>query len=772
MSEPDRQTPHRQPAIRKGRSSTSTRSSTQTPPAETSRAPHAANDANGAHGLHAASAASEAAASQQSDRPDPADTASASRDEAGQAARRSPRQSASSSAWQTMQAQALLWQNMLAAMARANAPAVPAASLASLRHDYFTAWADGFRAASTVESTPIPSSGPAAARSTVSVGTPAASAPSLPLAERFADHVHRINADAMRSMAHAVQGDADTMGRLAFLVEQWIAATAPANVFGLNAIARAAMHDSRGASLRAGIGHLLDDLRQGMVTQSDPAAFKIGETLAATPGAVVMETPLFQLLQYAPRRGHYKRPLLIVPPCINKFYILDLQQHNSLVRCLCDAGHCVFLISWCNPDQRLAAAKWDDYVRAVLFALDAAAAIADTPDVDAMGFCIGGALLGCAAALDAGRTDDAEREALRWSLPADHPLAQRLRPVRADARRPVAAKIASLSLLTTLLDYTDTGVLRLFIDDKQVRERESTIGDPAAPGLMTANEFGNTFSLLRPKELHWHYVQHNYMLGATPAAFDMLFWNGDGTHLPGPMFCWYLRQLYLDNRLREPGGLQVCGAPVDLRAITVPAFVYGSRDDHIVPWKSAYASLPLLGGPVSFVLGASGHIAGIVNPPAANKRGFWHLPGDSRTTGTDAANDNGPPDAAARGNGAGTQHAVLDADGWFAQSQYEAGSWWPTWCAWLAARQSTKGSVSADGTARAGQRRSRAERVGNADAAARGAERIADVAHATAASQAPVREDTDPDWRYGSAAYPVIEAAPGRYVGTPSARNA
>lgn len=684
-----------------------------------------------------------------------------------------------------MQAQALLWQDMLAAMARANAPSVPAASLASLRYDYFNGWADGFRSASAF-TPPSASSSMSGAGGAVggvpdgvsmrgqagtqtSAGTPPdAGKPPLPLAERFADHVHKINADAMRAMAQAVQGDADTMARLAFLVEQWIAATAPANVFGLNAAARAAMQESRGASLRAGIGHLLDDLREGKVTQSDPAAFKIGVTLAATPGAVVMETPLFQLLQYAPKRGHYKRPLLIVPPCINKFYILDLQQRNSLVRYLGDAGHPVFLMSWCNPDQRLAGATWDDYVRAVLYAIDAAASISATVDVDTMGFCIGGALLGCAAALDAGQDDDAGRHALRWSLPSDHALARALQPTRADAQRPAAARIASLSLLTTLLDYTDTGVLRLFVDDKQVRERESTIGDPAAPGLMTANEFGNTFSLLRPKELHWHYVQHNYMLGATPAAFDMLFWNGDGTHLPGPMFCWYLRQLYLNNRLREPGGLQICGAPVDLRAITAPAFVYGSRDDHIVPWKSAYASLDLLGGPVSFVLGASGHIAGVVNPPAANKRGFWRIPGDIDMAANDSGLTDGDADAQRSDR---ARNPVVDADRWFEQSQYETGSWWPTWCAWLAARQSETGTAEIDSATRAGHRRTRAGRSSKAEDAGQRADRAAEATLDKAASQAPVREDTDPDWRYGSAAYPVIEVAPGRYVGTPSARN-
>ncbi|WP_347554288.1 class I poly(R)-hydroxyalkanoic acid synthase [Robbsia sp. KACC 23696] len=726
MSEPDRHTPHRPAPVRKTRASTATSASSQ----RTSRnasdtaaaqadTPRAANDADGAD---KANASPREAAPQ---RPDNTRRASAA-------------------SWQAMQAQVLLWRDMLMAMARAHAPVVPPASLANLRQDYFTGWANGFRSAST---TPSMSGAEPNAQPSPASGETKADTPGLSLAERFADHVHRINADTMRAMAQAVQGDADTTARLAFLVEQWIAATAPANVFGLNAVARAAMRDSSGASLHAGIGHLLDDLRRGKVTQSDPSAFEIGVSLAATPGAVVMETPLFQLLQYAPSGEHYERPLLIVPPCINKFYILDLQQRNSLVRYLCDAGHPVFLISWCNPDQSLAGATWDDYVRAVLYAMDAAAAIMGSAALDVMGFCIGGALLGCAAALDAGQCDEAGRLALRWSPPTDHPLAQALLPSSADGSRPAPARIASLSLLTTLLDYTDTGVLRLFVNDKQVAERERTIGDPSAPGLMTANEFGNTFSLLRPKELHWHYVQRNYMLGATPPAFDMLFWNGDGTHLPGPMFCWYLRQLYLDNGLREPGGLQVCGAPVDLRAITAPAFVYGSRDDHIVPWKSAYASLPLLGGPVSFVLGASGHIAGVVNPPAANKRGFWHIPGEAE-----------------RGDTA--PRSSIDAEQWLDRSRYETGSWWPTWSAWLAARQT---GSRRPGKAQSALPRRRAGVTDKAERAGKDAHRAANDASLT---RPPVREDTDPAWRYGSVAYPVIEAAPGRYVATPSARSA
>ncbi|MCP1117468.1 PHA/PHB synthase family protein [Robbsia andropogonis] len=757
MSEPDRKTPHHQPPDRKARSSKLPRPSVK-PGARASTTSASPSRSSSRR----ASSPSSAARRDTSDTTPVGDIQRAANDDGGpraandahaprgQHARRRPLPSL-----QAMQAQVLLWRDMLAAMAKANAPMVPSTSLAALRHDYFSNWAEGFRAASNV----TPALGSRTAGDAVSGGTPSASGgmpdrtdkPQLSLAERFADHVHRINADAMRAMASAVQGDADTAARLAFLVEQWIAATAPANVFGLNAPARAAMHDSGGASLRMGIDQLLGDLRDGKVTQSDPAAFKIGETLASTPGAVIMETPLFQLLQYAPARAHYARPLLIVPPCINKFYILDLQQKNSLVRHLCDAGHPVFLVSWCNPDDRLAGATWDDYVRAVLYAIDAAAAIAGTPDVDAMGFCIGGALLACAAALDGAQAEDAARSALRWSLPEAQPLAATLRPAYPDEQLPAAARVASLSLLTTLLDYTDSGVLRLFVDEKQVREREQSIGDPRAPGLMTANEFSNTFSLLRPKELHWHYVQQNYMLGAMPPAFDMLFWNGDGTHLPGPMFCWYLRQLYLNNRLRERDGLRVCNMPVDLRAITVPTFVYGSRDDHIVPWRSAYASLPLLGGPVSFVLGASGHIAGVINPPAANKRGFWRAADDEAATARTAVNDEG--------------HAtdqVTDADRWFEQSQYESGSWWPTWCAWLAARQPDATAARADSAART--RSAAAPR--SADAS-----RAIDAASIGTGRSLPVREDTDPDWRYGSAAYPVIEAAPGRYVRVPSVRN-
>ena len=438
-----------------------------------------------------------------------------------------------------------------------------------------------------------------------------------------------LNARYLHELVDALETDTKTRERIRFAVHQWTAATSPSNFLALNPDAQHALLESQGESLRQGVMNLLGDLTRGKISQTDESRFVVGRNLATTEGSVVFENELFQLIQYKPRAATVReRPLLIVPPCINKFYILDLQPENSLVAYALDAGQQVFLVSWRNGDASIAHKSWDDYIEdGVLAAIDTVRSISAREQINTLGFCVGGTMLATALAVAAAR--------------GEHPA-------------------ASMTLLTAMLDFADTGVLDVFVDEAHVRMREQTIGgkNGRPPGLMRGVEFANTFSFLRPNDLVWNYVVDNYLKGRTPAPFDLLYWNSDSTSLPGPMYTWYLRHTYLENKLREPGALTVCGEKVDLARIDVPTFIYGSREDHIVPWRAAYASVPLLSGPLRFVLGASGHIAGVINAPAKNKRSFWSLDADEG-------------------------QLPADAGDWFAQATEQPGSWWPTWMQWL-----------------------------------------------------------------------------------------
>ncbi|NIF51484.1 MULTISPECIES: class I poly(R)-hydroxyalkanoic acid synthase [Burkholderiaceae] len=438
-----------------------------------------------------------------------------------------------------------------------------------------------------------------------------------------------LNARYLQEMADALDTEPKMRERIRFAVQQWTAAASPSNFFALNPEAQKTLLDSKGESLRQGVMNLLGDMQRGKISQTDESRFAVGENLANTEGSVVFENDLLQLIQYKPRTPTVReRPLLIVPPCINKFYILDLQPENSLVAHGLESGHQVFLISWRNADQSVANKSWDDYIgEGVLAAIETVRKISGREQINTLGFCVGGTMLATALAVAAAR--------------GEHPA-------------------ASLTLLTAMLDFSDTGVLDVFVDEAHVQMREQTIGgkNGAPPGLMRGIEFANTFSFLRPNDLVWNYVVDNYLKGRTPVPFDLLYWNSDSTSLPGPMYCWYLRNTYLENKLREPGALTTCGEPVDLSKIDVPTFIYGSREDHIVPWQTAYASVPLLSGPLKFVLGASGHIAGVINPPAKKKRSFWRLETEEKML-PETANE------------------------WFDAATEVPGSWWPEWTAWL-----------------------------------------------------------------------------------------
>jgi polyhydroxyalkanoate synthase subunit PhaC len=436
----------------------------------------------------------------------------------------------------------------------------------------------------------------------------------------FAAAVYLLNARTLLGLAEAAQTDPKTKARLRFAVEQWMAASAPSNFMCLNAEAQKKAIETQGESIAKGVQNLLKDIQQGHVSMTDESVFEVGRNVATTEGAVVFENELFQLIEYKPLTAKvYERPFLVVPPCINKFYILDLQPENSLIRYLVSEGHRTFVISWRNPDDSLEGKTWDDYVGdGPVKAIEVVQEITGAGQINALGFCVGGTLLGTALAVLAARGE-----------------------------KPVA----SATLLTTFLDFSDTGVLDLFVDEAFVRFREMQLG---RGGILKGQELASTFSFLRPNDLVWNYVVGNYLKGETPPPFDLLYWNSDSTNLPGPMYAWYLRNTYFENNLVKPGKCTVCGEKVDLGKVDIPVYIYGSREDHIVPIGGAYASTKHLPGRKRFVMGASGHIAGVINPPAKNKRSYW-------------TNDKLP--------------ATLEQ--WLKGAKEHPGSWWTDWSAWL-----------------------------------------------------------------------------------------
>ncbi|MEO7128590.1 MAG: class I poly(R)-hydroxyalkanoic acid synthase [Rhodoferax sp.] len=439
----------------------------------------------------------------------------------------------------------------------------------------------------------------------------------------FSASTYLLNARTLMAMAEAVEGDEKAKGRIRFGVEQWMAAAAPSNFLAFNAEAQQKAIETQGESLAAGLTNLLHDMRQGHVSMTDETVFEVGRNVATTEGAVVFENELFQLVEYKPLTAKvYERPFLLVPPCINKFYILDLQPENSLIRYAVAQGHRTFVVSWRNPDPSLAQKTWDDYIEnAAIKAIAVTQEITGAKTINALGFCVGGTILCTALAVLAARGE-----------------------------KPVA----SATFLTTLLDFSDTGILDIFIDERMVKYREMEMGKG---GLLKGQDLASTFSSLRPNDLVWNYVVGNYLKGETPPAFDLLYWNSDATNLPGPFYAWYLRNTYLENNLIKPGKTVVCGEKVDLRKVNLPVYIYGSREDHIVPIGGAYASTQWLPGKKRFVMGASGHIAGVINPPVKNKRSHWI-----------ARHDKFPP----------------TAQEWIASATEYPGSWWADWSDWLA----------------------------------------------------------------------------------------
>ena len=442
---------------------------------------------------------------------------------------------------------------------------------------------------------------------------------------KFSAASYLLNTRALMSLAEAVEGDAKTKARLRFAIEQWMAASAPSNFLTFNVEAQKKAIDTKGESIARGLANLLHDIKQGHVSMTDESVFEVGKNVATTEGAVVFENEFFQLLEYKPLTAKvYEKPFLLVPPCINKFYILDLQPENSLIRYAVSQGHRTFVVSWRNPDQSMSGKTWDDYIEhAAIKAIAVVQDITGVKTINTLGFCVGGTILATALAVLAARGE---------------------------------APAASATLLTSLLDFTDTGILDIFIDESSVSKRESEMGQG---GLLKGQELASTFSFLRPNDLVWNYVVGNYLKGETPPPFDLLYWNSDSTNLPGPFYAWYLRNTYFENNLIRPGKTMVCGQPVDFGKVNVPVYLYGSREDHIVPIGGAYASTQHLPGKKRFVMGASGHIAGVINPPAKKKRSYW-------------TNDKLPAN----------KFPAAQSD-WLKTATEHPGSWWTDWSDWL-----------------------------------------------------------------------------------------
>lgn len=431
---------------------------------------------------------------------------------------------------------------------------------------------------------------------------------------------HRLMTRWTEQLPAALDLEPQARRRVAFALRQWAEASAPANFLATNPKAIRAALESGGATLQRGLENLRADLERGRISMSDGGAFEVGRNLAVTPGAVVHETPIMQLIQYTPLTEKVgARPLLIVPPFINKYYILDLRPENSFVRFALERGQQVFMVSWRNIPPELGGASWEDYLEQGFFAaLDATLDIAETQDANVLGFCVGGTLSTCAAAVEAARG---------------------------------GKRIAHLTLLATLLDFSDPGEIAVFVDEASVAQREREFADG---GVMPGSQLASAFASLRARDLIWFFVEHNYLFGETPRAFDLLHWNSDSANLPGRLYAWYLRNMYLENRLKDPGALTLLGEPIHLDRIAIPAYVLAAKDDHIVPWNSAFRTLSFLSGECRFVLTESGHVAGVINSAKFDRRGWW----DSTASSTE-------PEA------------------WFDSALHHRGSWWHDWGAWI-----------------------------------------------------------------------------------------
>lgn len=413
--------------------------------------------------------------------------------------------------------------------------------------------------------------------------------------------------------------DADQKAKIRFAIRQVVDAMSPANSPFTNPVALNKAIETKGASLMKGMGHMIADANRGQMTHTDPNAFILGENIASTPGKVIHETPLYQLIQYDPTTPEVlKTPLVIFPPWINRFYILDLTAEKSLIKWCADQGITVFIASWKSADTSMKDVMWDDYIAAQMDAIDTVRDLLDVKSVHAIGYCVAGTTLAATLALLAAREQ--------------------------------SDKVESATFFTAQVDFSEAGELLSFIDEHQIRMIESLSGE----GYLDGRYLALTFNLLRGNDLIWSTVVKNYLLGDDYPAFDLLHWNGDVTNLPAKWHKQYLCDLYRDNKLVQPGMLSSHGVPIDLRKIKTPVYIQAGREDHIAPAKSVWKMRHHLSGPIKFVLAGSGHIAGVVNPPVQQKYQYWLNEGDPKTL-----------------------------DEFIAGATEIKGSWWPDWLSWL-----------------------------------------------------------------------------------------
>jgi len=442
----------------------------------------------------------------------------------------------------------------------------------------------------------------------------------------FIKQSYLLSARWIQSVVKNVEGlDEKTAQKVDFYTRQFVDAVAPTNFVLTNPQVLRTTFETGGENLVKGLEHLLEDLERGkgqlQIKMTDPDAFKIGGNIVLTPGKVVYQNALMQLIQYSPTTEKvHKRPLVILPPWINKFYILDLRPENSFIKWAVDQGHTVFVVSWVNPDAELAQANFDDYLKlGFLDVIDAVEKATGEKESNFIGYCLGGTLLASGLAVLA-----AKRQQKR---------------------------VASATYFVALVDFTEVGEVRVFIDEAQLAALDDRM---KATGYLDAKDLYTTFNMLRANDLIWSFVVNNYLLGKEPFPFDLLYWNSDSTRMPAAMHSFYLRNMYQNNLLAEPGGITLQNVPIDLRKVKTPTYIISAKEDHIAPWQSVYAGTQLYSGPRRFVLGASGHIAGVVNPPAANKYGYW-------------TNDDLPP----------------EPETWLEGAQKHDGSWWVDWQAWV-----------------------------------------------------------------------------------------
>jgi polyhydroxyalkanoate synthase len=442
----------------------------------------------------------------------------------------------------------------------------------------------------------------------------------------FLKQSYLLTARFVRAMPQMAEGiDAHDQRKLDFYNRLFVDAMSPTNFAATNPEVLRETLARKGENLVDGLQNLLNDLERGggapLISMTDREAFEVGGNLATTPGKVVFQNDLMQLIQYRPTTSEvFDKPLVIVPPWINKYYILDLKPENSFIAWAVAQGYTVFVISWVNPDAAHAEKNFEDYMRdGLIAALDAAKRQCRTTSANLIGYCLGGTLLGAA---------------LAW--------------LQAKGR---AGEVASATFFTTLLDFGDVGDISVFIDEAQLEAMEDKMRDR---GYFDAHSLHTAFNLLRSNDLVWSFVINNYLLGREPVPFDLLYWNGDSTNMPAKMHSFYLRAMYIENRLIRPGGVSLDGVPIDLGSVTTPSVFIATKDDHIAPWKTVYRGAQRFTGPLQFILGASGHTAGIVNPPQKKKYGYW----------THAKMENDP-------------------ETWLAEAEQHPGSWWAAWETWL-----------------------------------------------------------------------------------------